>query len=68
VRIEGGTVRIERMFAVPELHGEAVRGRVLVCRGFFSDGVLFSVHGYNSMIQPDQKVIQKSKKPSTTED
>ena len=43
VRIEGGTVRIERMFAVPELNGEAVRGRVLVCRGFFSDGVLFSV-------------------------
>ena len=36
--------------AVPELHGEAVRGRVLVRRGFFSDGVLFSVHGYNSII------------------
>jgi hypothetical protein len=43
VRIEGGMVRIERLYAVPELHGEAVRGRVLVCRGFFSDGVLFSV-------------------------
>ena len=43
VGIEGGTVRIERMYAVPGLHGEAVRGRVLVCRGFFSDGVLFSV-------------------------
>ena len=41
--IEGGTVRIERLYAVPGLHGEAVRGRVLVCRGFFSDGVLFSV-------------------------
>ena len=34
VRIEGGTVRIEHVFAVPELHGEAVRGRVLVRRGF----------------------------------
>ena len=62
VRIEGGTVRIERMFAVPELHGEAVRGRVLVRRGFFSDGVLFSVHGYNSIIQPDQNAIQKEQK------
>ena len=47
VGIEGWTVRIERMYAVPGLHGEAVRGRVLVCRGFFSDGVLFSVYGYN---------------------
>ena len=36
--IEGWTVRIERMYAVPGLHGEAVRGRLLVCRGFFSDG------------------------------
>jgi len=49
VGIEGWTVRIERMYAVPGLHGEAVRGRVLVCRGFFSDGVLFSVLSLQNM-------------------
>jgi len=27
VRIEGRTVRIERLYATPEQHGEAVRGR-----------------------------------------
>jgi hypothetical protein len=26
VRIEGGTVRIERLFAVPELHGDGAGG------------------------------------------
>jgi hypothetical protein len=42
--IEGWSVRIERLYAVPELHGEAVRGRVLVRRGFSSDAVfIFSV-------------------------
>jgi hypothetical protein len=41
VRIEGWSVGIELAFAVPELHGEAVRGRVLVRRGFSSDAVLF---------------------------
>ena len=41
VRIEGWSIRIERLYAVPELHGEAVRARVLVRRGFSSDAVLF---------------------------
>jgi len=41
VWIEGWSIRIERLYAVTELHGEAVRGRVLVRRGFSSDAVLF---------------------------
>jgi hypothetical protein len=39
VRIEGGTVRIERLYVVPELHGDGAGRRVraswLSGRGFF---------------------------------
>jgi hypothetical protein len=46
VRIEGGTVRIERLYAVPELHGDGAGRRVGVVappgRGFyFSETLAF---------------------------
>jgi hypothetical protein len=50
VRIEGGTVRIEHMFAVPELHGDGA-GSKSEASWLFSHTVLF----FSPLIWPQRK-------------